>query len=79
MSPAVADTPHMGRKKKDDAAKSSPEVYRKPYKQARIRISLANIAEERAAEMAQDFTQYVNDAVRMRLEAEGKWPPKPKE
>jgi hypothetical protein len=49
---------------------------RKPFKNARIRIRLAEAAEKRAEELAQDFTQYVNDAVRMRLEEEGVWPPK---
>ncbi len=52
------------------------ESYRKTFKPARIRKALADAATERASELAQDFTQYVNDAVRMRLEAEGKWPPK---
>lgn len=48
---------------------------RSPHKQARIHIALADVGEARAAQLAQDFTQYVNDAVRMRLEAEGMWPP----
>ena len=61
--------------KKKGRAASDPEVYRKPYKAARIRITLAAVADARAEELAQDFTQYVNDALRMRLEAEGKWPP----
>lgn len=55
------------------------EEYRKRFKPARIRWSLAEPATTRAEQLAQDFTQYVNDAVRMRLEAEGLWPPpKPK-
>ena len=61
--------------KKKPAAKSD-ESYRKTFKPARIRLALADAAKLRAEELAQDFTQYVNDAVRMRLEAEGKWPPK---
>jgi hypothetical protein len=51
---------------------------RKPYKMVRIRIVLADVGERRAEQLAQDFTQYVNDALRVRLEAEGCWPPKPK-
>jgi hypothetical protein len=46
-----------------------------PNPAVRIRIRLAEIAELRAERLAQDFTQYVNDALRMRLEAEGAWPP----
>ncbi|VTT97948.1 unnamed protein product [Gemmataceae bacterium] len=56
----------------------NPEQSRKPFKPARIRKALAEVAEQRAEELAQDFTQYVNDAVRMRLEQEGRWPPQPK-
>jgi hypothetical protein len=55
-----------------------PAATRKPFKQARIRYPLAALADERATELVTDFNQYVNDAVRMRLEAEGKWPPPPK-
>ena len=50
---------------------------RKDYKAVRIRIALAGPAEQQAAMIAQDFTQWVNDAVRMRLEQVGAWPPKP--
>lgn len=67
----------MGSKRAWDEAKKTPESYRRPYKQARVRLALAELAEQRAEELAQDFTQYVNDAIRMRLEAEGKWPPRP--
>lgn len=70
MSGTIA---HMSKPKKTGG---TPDP-RKPYKVARIRIVLADQADRRALEMAQDFTQYVNDAVRMRLEAEGFWPPKP--
>jgi hypothetical protein len=68
----------MPSKKKPKAGgkPTDAESYRKPFKPARIRRVLADAAEARAEELAQDFTQYVNDAVRMRLEAEGKWPPK---
>lgn len=77
----LAQTARMGKKKRqadsDSAAVggSKAEASRKPFKPARVRIALAVIAEERAHELAQDFTQYVNDAIRMRLEAEGRWPP----
>jgi hypothetical protein len=49
---------------------------RKPFRMIRVRIVLADAGEKRAQELAQDFTQYVNDALRMRLEAEGCWPPR---
>jgi hypothetical protein len=69
----------MAKKKKPVAApaSTSPEVYRKAVKPVRIRLSLALAAQSRAEDLAQDFTQYVNDALRMRLEAEGRWPMKP--
>ena len=54
-----------------------PAGGRKPFKQARIRLPIAELAEQRAKTLIQDFNQYVNDAVRMRLEAEGAWPPAP--
>ncbi len=67
----------MAKKKKPvaTATATSPEVYRKAVKPVRIRLSLAAAAQSRAEELAQDFTQYVNDALRMRLESEGRWPP----
>jgi hypothetical protein len=71
----VVQTVRMGKKRGDSKPNGSPEASRKPFKPARIRKALAEIAEARAEELAQDFTQYVNDAVRMRLEQEGRWPP----
>lgn len=71
-------TADMPKKTAKQAGSKPDESYRKTFKPARIRKSLADAATDRAGELAQDFTQYVNDAVRMRLEAEGKWPPKPK-
>jgi dGTP triphosphohydrolase len=62
----------MGKKKTPSAGEP-----RKPFKVARIRIVLADAVDRRTEHLAQDFTQYVNDAVRMRLEAEGAWPPPP--
>ncbi len=59
------------------SAEPTPEP-RKPYRPIRLREVLAAAAEARAASLVQDLTQYVNDAVRMRLEAEGHWPPPPK-
>ncbi|MBA4187549.1 MAG: hypothetical protein C0467_05975 [Planctomycetaceae bacterium] len=77
----VLQTVAMGQKKKPEAeaveSENRSEESRKPFKPARIRAALAKAAEQRAAELAQDFTQYVNDSVRMRLESEGHWPPKP--
>lgn len=68
----------MGRKKQKSGNEQKPDLeqYRKPFRNARIRMLLAEVAEARSLELAQDFTQYVNDAVRMRLEQEGWWPPK---
>lgn len=76
----IAETALMPKKPKTpkpDAKPKDLEVYRKAFKNARIPLKLAEVATERAEELMQDFTQYVKDAVRMRLEAEGKWPPKP--
>lgn len=77
----TGQTLFMADNKKPKGAKKSggkpDEAYRKTFKPARIRKSIAEVATARAEELAQDFTQYVNDAVRMRLEQEGKWPPKP--
>jgi hypothetical protein len=74
----ATETLDMPRKKTTPADDTpTSDHYRKPFKPARIRASLADIATDRAAVLAQDFTQYVNDALRMRLEAEGLWPPPP--
>ena len=75
IPPMASQTVPMGRKAKP---KNPDEQYRKPFKPARIKGVLADAAERRAEQLAQDFTQYVNDAVRMRLEAEGHWPPVPR-
>ena len=71
----ATDTLCMGRKKAESRTTPDREKYRKPAKAVRIRSALARIGEVRAEQLAQDFTQYVNDALRMRLEAEGCWPP----
>jgi len=75
-----AETPHMGKKRKTsgtggpEPAKS--EQYRKPFRQIRIRLRLAEVGEEVSGELEQDLTQFVNDALRERLERLGRWPPK---
>jgi len=61
---------------KKNKPKADREKYRKPFRPARIRMVLAVLAEEAAAENAEDFTHWINGAVRMRLESVGKWPPK---
>lgn len=71
----------MARPRKQDGSdkpkKAKPdESYRKAFKTARIPRKLAEVATNRAEELMMDFTEYVKGAVRMRLEAEGKWPPK---
>jgi hypothetical protein len=69
----AVQTPPMARK--PERKPIDREKYRKEFKQARIRGRLAAAAMARADALEQDFTQYVNDALRMRLEAEGFWPP----
>lgn len=67
----------MPRKPKQPAGTPRPnESYRKPNKMVRIRGPLIESVEKRVLDLAQDATQYVNDAVRMRLESDGVWPPK---
>jgi hypothetical protein len=72
----------MGRKSKPagDPPPTPPatdrEKYRKFHKPVRIRGHFVVIAEVSAAELGHDLTQWVNDAVRMRLASEGRWPPK---
>lgn len=77
MGGHTATMPKKKTSTEQPAQSRTDESYRRRFKPARIRDSLATIATERAANLAQDFTQYVNDAVRMRLEAEGVWPPPP--
>lgn len=51
------------------------EPFRKPFTPVRIRGVLAEPAKEAATALAQDFSVWVNEAVRQRLAAEGRWPP----
>jgi len=71
----ATQTVRMARSKKPDASQPDREKYRKPFTPVRIRNRLANAGKARAEELDQDFAQYVNDALRMRLESEGRWPP----
>lgn len=50
---------------------------RAEHKPIRVRGVLVPLASQHADELAQDLTQYVNDAIRERLERAGKWPPPP--
>ncbi len=50
------------------------ENYRKPATMVRIREALADAAEPAAELLAQSVTQFVNDAVREKLERMGRWP-----
>ena len=76
----ATQTVDMPQKKKPKAAAKpgvDRERYRKPFTPVRIRHALAVVAKERAESLAEDLAQYVNTALRMRLEAEGLWPPPP--
>jgi len=55
--------------------KKAKPVGRNPYRWARIREQLYPIAEEAAGDAAKDFTEWVNEAVREKLEREHRWPP----
>jgi len=61
------------RKPKPAAAYDS----RAEHKSVRVRGVLVPLAVAHAAELAEDLTQYVNEAVREKLERAGKWPPPP--
>lgn len=66
----------------DGMAKQKPKpaaTYdaRAEHKPIRIRGVLVPYALDHAAELAEDLTQYVNEAVREKLERAGKWPPPP--
>ena len=74
----VSQTAFMARSKKPKSDGIDREKYRKPSKAVRIRMVLALPAEQIAIERAQDLTQYVNDALREKLERDGRWPPMPK-
>ncbi len=50
----------------------------KPGKMVRIRKVLAAPVEAAAADAALDATEWVNIAIREKLEREGRWPPKSK-
>ena len=69
-----AETAIMARDKKKPS--ENTEQYRKAHKMVRIRIRLAEVAERAAQGLEQDLTQYVNDALRERLERAHLWPPK---
>jgi hypothetical protein len=64
----------MAKRKPKPPTASDGRAENKPI---RIRGVLIQAVEARAADLVQDATQYINDAVRMRLEAEGHWPPPP--
>lgn len=49
----------------------------KPGRMARIRQGFAELATEAADEILIEFTEWVNMAVREKLEREGRWPRKP--
>jgi hypothetical protein len=83
--PVSTQTAWMAKQPKKQPPGSTPpaaganQPRRKPHKMIRIRLSLHRVAEQAAADLAQDPTQYINDALRERLERAGLWPPKPKE
>ena len=57
--------------------KKTGDQTRKPYKFVRIKHLFLDAARAASEEIGHDLTQYVNDALRMRLAAEGRWPPPP--
>lgn len=67
------DTVTMAKDKSKKPATPGTEKYRKDHKMARVRLRLAEAATRAAEAMEQDFTQFVNDAVRERLERLGLW------
>ncbi len=52
------------------------EKYRKPSKPTRIKKRLAEASTPACELLALDFTEFVNEAVREKLERMGLWPPK---
>jgi hypothetical protein len=52
------------------------EKYRKPSKATRVKKRLADAAIPAMEQLALDFTDFVNEAVREKLEKMGFWPPK---
>lgn len=47
----------------------------KPFRWVRVRPVLADPAQKAADANAKKFTEYVNDALREKLERDGFWPP----
>jgi len=50
------------------------EDYRKAARMVRVREPLAEAADDAAESLAQTTTQFVNDAIREKLERMGRWP-----
>ena len=67
----MTETAMMAKKKPKPAADKGSEQYRKAHKMVRIRIRLAEAGEKAAEALHQDLTQFINDAVRERLERLG--------
>lgn len=67
----VAENACMAKNKKYDN-----EKYRKPSKPTRIKQRLADAAVPACEALALDFTEFVNEAVREKLERMSLWPPK---
>lgn len=61
---------YMAKKKYDR------EKYRKPSKPTRIKKRLADACVPACEQLALDFSDFVNEAVREKLEKMGYWPPK---
>ena len=76
MVPSFAHNTTMARKKPTTGGGKDRH---KPSRMTRVRESLAAQLDLLAERKASDFTEQVNIAVRLLLEHEGLWPPKPKD
>ena len=67
---------YMATKKKlPTETPSAPDRHKPGSKMVRVRGPLAGPAEEQAVSLAMDLTEWVNVAVREKLERDGLWPP----
>lgn len=75
MSSTLAPTIDSMPRKPSPQKKDRSVDRHKPGRMARIRQGFAELATEAADEMLIEFTEWVNAAVREKLQREGRWPP----